>query len=88
MIELVKESLERDVGLSVKGICEVLSLSRATLYRRSGAAALDDDTELRDEIQRIALDMTAYGLQAHHRGFAQARASSKPQAGAAADARG
>lgn len=63
MIELVKESLERDIGLSVKGICEVLSLSRATLYRRSSAAALEDDTELRDEIQRIALDMTAYGYR-------------------------
>ena len=63
MIELVKESLEQDVGLSVKGICEVLSLSRATLYRRSGAEALDDDTELRDEIQRIALDMPSYGYR-------------------------
>jgi transposase InsO family protein len=63
MIELVKESLDRDVGLSVKGMCEVLSLSRATLYRRSGTEALDDDTELRDEIQRIALDMPAYGYR-------------------------
>ena len=63
MIELVKESLEQDVGVSVKGMCEVLSLSRATLYRRSGAAALDDDMELRDDIQRIALDMTAYGYR-------------------------
>jgi len=63
MIELVKESLGLDVGLSVRGICKVLSLSRATLYRRSGAEALDDDTELRDEIQRIALDMPAYGYR-------------------------
>ena len=63
MIELVKESQGTDVGLSVRGICKVLSLSRATLYRRSGAEALDDDTELRDEIQRIALDMPAYGYR-------------------------
>lgn len=87
MIELVKESLGPDVGLSIKGICEVLSLSRATLYRRSGAEALDDDTELRDEIQRIALD--PYGrLQAHRKGACEAGASGKPQAGSAADARG
>ena len=63
MIELVKESLDRGVGLSVKSMCEVLSLSRATLYRRAGAEALDDDTELRDEIQHIALDMPAYGYR-------------------------
>lgn len=63
MIELVKGSLERDAGLSVKGMCEALSLSRATLYRRSDAEALDADTELRDEIQRIALDMPAYGYR-------------------------
>jgi len=63
MIELVKESLGRDVGLSVKGMCKVLSLSRATWYRRSGAEALDDNTELRDEIQRIALDMPSYGYR-------------------------
>ena len=63
MIELIKESLEQDVGLSVKGICEVLPLSRATFYRRFGAAALEDDTELRDDIQRIALDMPSYGYR-------------------------
>ena len=63
MIELVKESLDRGVGLSVKSMCEVLSLSRAALYRRAGAEALDDDTELRDEIQHIALDMPAYGYR-------------------------
>ena len=71
MIELVKESLEQDVGLSVRGICKVLSLSRATLYRRSGAEALDDDTELRDEIQRIALDMPAYGYRRITRALAR-----------------
>jgi len=63
MIELVEESLAQSYVLSVKGMCEVLSLSRATLYRRSGAEAPDDDTELRDEIQRIALDMPAYGYR-------------------------
>jgi transposase InsO family protein len=63
MIGLISESLRQDAGLSIKGMCAVLSLSRATLYRRSGVEPGDDDTELRDEIQRIALDMPAYGYR-------------------------
>jgi transposase InsO family protein len=63
MIELVGESLGLDVGLSIKRMCEVLSLSRATFYRRFGAEAGDNDTALRDEIQRIALDMPSYGYR-------------------------
>lgn len=71
MIELVKESLEQEVGLSIKGMCEVLSLSRATLYRRFGTEALDADIELRDDIQRIALDMPAYGYRRITRALAR-----------------
>lgn len=63
MIELIRESRGQVRGLSINRMCEVLSVSRATLYRRSGTEATDDDTELRDEIQRIALDMPAYGYR-------------------------
>ena len=63
MIELVKESLDQDTVLRTSRMCEVLSIGRATLYRRSGAEALNDDTELRDKIQRIALDMHSYGYR-------------------------
>jgi len=63
MIGLISESLRQGAGLSIKGMCEVLSLSRATLYRRSGVASVDADIELRDKIQRIALDMPSYGYR-------------------------
>jgi len=63
MIELVGESLGLDVGLSIKRMSEALSLSRATFYRRFGMEAGDDDIELRDEIQRIALEMPSYGYR-------------------------
>lgn len=63
MIELVKESLDQGTGLSLNRMCEVLSVGRATLYRRSGSEALNDDTELRDKIQQIALDMHSYGYR-------------------------
>jgi transposase InsO family protein len=56
-------------------VCEALSLSRATQHRRLTAPAeTDSDAELRDHIQRIALQWPAYGYrritaELHRRGI-------------------
>ncbi len=42
--------------------CIALGISRATLYRRRGQPA-EADTEVRDAIQRIALEMPCYGYR-------------------------
>lgn len=49
---------------SIAGLCLALELTRADYYRvRSGVAATDADCDVRDEIQRIALEFTAYGYR-------------------------
>lgn len=64
MIELVDGVLQTDTPLSSCGLCRSVSLSRATFYRRRGCeVGVLDDTALRDEIQRIALDMPSYGYR-------------------------
>lgn len=50
--------------LSVAQMCEALGVSRAEYYRwRCGIVEVNGDLELRDEIQRIALEMSAYGYR-------------------------
>ena len=72
MIELVNAELEAEVPLSLAEMCDLVSL---TFYRRrSGAVGAFEDTDLQDEIQRIALDMSCYGYrriteELHRRGY-------------------
>jgi len=47
--------------LSLCRSCEALALSRATYYR--GSAPTDSQLELRDALQRIALEMPSYGYR-------------------------
>lgn len=74
MIELLLGCKEQD-HLSTSSICKVIGLSRATFYRtKDKEDPLDDDVELRDEIQEIALEMSFYGYrmitnELHRRGF-------------------
>jgi len=64
MIELLDEVVETGQPVSLRELCEAVSLSRATFHRlRNGEASLRDDMGLRDEIQRIALDMPCYGYR-------------------------
>lgn len=50
--------------LPVVAVSEALELSRATLYRRlTVAPEPDPDLELRDQVQRIALDWPSYGYR-------------------------
>jgi len=75
MIELVEAELQADVALSLTALCGLLSLSRSTFYRcRHGNMSARNDTDLRNEIQRIAVEMPFYGYrritkELHRRGY-------------------
>jgi putative transposase len=48
--------------IPIQRLCELANVSRAGFYRWLGApSAKDHDVELRDEIQRIALEWPSYG---------------------------
>lgn len=64
MHRLVAQHLSDNVQLPVAAIIETLDLSRATHYRhRTSSAQPDPDIELRDHIQRVALDWPQYGYR-------------------------
>jgi putative transposase len=64
MLQLATQHLSDHRSLPVAAIFEALSLSRATHYRHRGSAPRPDpDAELRDRIQRIALDWPGYGYR-------------------------
>jgi transposase InsO family protein len=48
----------------VTQLCQALHLSRATIYRyRKAGEAVDRDIEVRDQIQRLALEFPSYGYR-------------------------
>ena len=58
----VKSAFES--GWSVKSACALLDLPRSTWYRWCASEALPDpDIELRDEIQKLALEKSVYGYR-------------------------
>jgi putative transposase len=59
----VKEEVKADRGLTVERMVELARISRASYYRFDENAELgsDPDMDLRDAIQRIALEWPAYG---------------------------
>lgn len=66
MQEMIRE--ESGGNVSVYGMCETLGVCRAGYYRRRsesdrGGVGVDEDLELREEIQRIALEWSAYGYR-------------------------
>lgn len=64
MLKLAMQHLSGDVQLPVAAIIEALDLSRATHYRHKLTNSQPDpDTQLRDCIQRIALDWPQYGYR-------------------------
>src|SRR5918992_2033180 len=78
MYEMIREASCGSVSIS--GMCETLRVCRAQYYRwRSGTHSVvddvvDEDLELREEIQRIALEWSAYGYrritaELHRRGI-------------------
>jgi putative transposase len=76
MVEVIATTAASTAGLSIARMCRALALNRTEFYRR--CAAVDgqhSDTALRDQLQRIALEMPAYGYrrmthELHRRGFA------------------
>jgi len=64
MRQLAAQHLANEQLLPVEAIFEALALSRATHYRhRTDAPQPDPDSELRDHIQRIALEWPSYGYR-------------------------
>jgi len=60
MIALIEQEAAKR-SLSRVAMCRALGVSRASLYRARRPRAPADDVELRDAIQRIALEMPGYG---------------------------
>ncbi len=64
MYGLIAQESQACSGLSLTRMCGALSLSRAVYYRwQGGIHKTDADMEWRDRIQRIALEMPAYGYR-------------------------
>ena len=61
MITLIEQQRETKAGLSLAAMCRVLEVSRAAYYRTRQQPPVHNETALRDAIQRIALEMPAYG---------------------------
>jgi hypothetical protein len=59
----IEEEVEEKRGLKVKRMMELGGVSRASFYRfeEDDAPKLDPDMELRDAMQRIALEWPSYG---------------------------
>ena len=55
--------MKTDSGLTVKRMVKLAHVSRASYYRfdENSAPAIESDMELRDAIQRIALEWPSYG---------------------------
>jgi putative transposase len=64
MYQLMAEQVEQESGLAISHLCQAFSLSRADYYRwQQTVEPLDPDLELRDQIQRIVLEMPGYGYR-------------------------
>jgi putative transposase len=64
MLNLAILQLSDGSPLPVTSLCETLALSRATHYRhRANPLSADPDLELRDNIQRLALEWPQYGYR-------------------------
>jgi putative transposase len=64
MLRLATQQLADGVQLPVAALLETLALSRATHYRhRASPLPADPDMELRDHIQRLALEWPQYGYR-------------------------
>ena len=61
MITLIEQQRETGAGLSLAAMCRALEVPRSAYYRARQQPPGDNETALRDAIQRIALEMPAYG---------------------------
>lgn len=64
MFEEIREAIEKGESETVKALCATTGLSRATYYRRRiPLVGIPVQMEMRDEIQRIALEFPCYGYR-------------------------
>lgn len=64
MLNLAAQQVSNDSQLPLTSLFETLALSRATHYRHlASPVPIDQDLELPDQIQRIALDWPQYGYR-------------------------
>lgn len=63
MYATVQEEVERSGGLSLAALCTLTGASRAGFYRYQQRDDTDPHMELRDRIQRVALEWPAYGYR-------------------------
>ncbi len=64
MIDLILDEVTNHTALSVSHMCAALDIARADYYRyHCSQSESDDELELRDQIQRLALEMSAYGYR-------------------------
>ena len=64
MLDLAAQALQQPQALPLSVICETLALSRATYYRQQAQVTVaDPDSDLRDHIQRLALEWPQYGYR-------------------------
>ena len=64
MIEIIHQEVASHDPLSVTQMCAALDVARADYYRHHfPQSEVDADLELRDSIQRLALEMSAYGYR-------------------------
>ena len=61
MITLIEQQRETGTALSLAAMCRVLEVPRAAYYRARQQPVGGNQTGLRDAIQRIAVEMPAYG---------------------------
>lgn len=62
-MEKIEEEVEAESELSVSQMCEAGQVSRAGYYRFVDRQEVDGDVELRDKIQKIAIEMPSYGYR-------------------------
>jgi putative transposase len=74
-LEQIGREAKGDKGLTVQRMCSLAGISRAGFYREATPVAVRwEELELRDEVQRIALEWPAYGSrriteELHRRGW-------------------
>jgi hypothetical protein len=78
---LVYAFVQKEVSIPLGRLCRLAQGSRAGFYLWRGAPmrALDSDLELRDEIQRLAVESTAT-VASHHRRVEKAWLGGQPRA--------
>lgn len=64
MCGVITAELEASAGLSLPTMCSALDVARADYYRiQATVEMLDEDLELRDHIQKVALEWPSYGYR-------------------------